>query len=70
MRVEGWVLRHQAIASVSLHLPHKTLAAMDASHPTPPPSPWPYQHGPHIHAQAQGLHVKPIQLGLVMVFQL
>lgn len=32
MRVEGWILRHQAIASVSLHLPHKALAAIDASH--------------------------------------
>lgn len=36
MRVEGWILRHQAIASVSLHLPHKALAAMDASNPSHP----------------------------------
>lgn len=62
-------LGHRVTASVSLHSLHNALAAIDASHPTPTISLSPHQHAPHVHAQAQ-VHVKPIELCLLIVFQL
>lgn len=64
------MLMPQVASSFSRHSPHNTPAAKDASHPILTPSPVPHQHVPHIHAQAQVLLVKPIELCLVMVFQL
>lgn len=60
----------QVASSFSLHSPHNTSAAKDASHRTLTPSPMFHQHVPHIHAQARVLLIKPRELCLVMVFQL
>lgn len=55
------MLMPQVASSFSPHSPHNTLAAKGASHPTLTPRPMPHQHVPHIHAQAQVLHIKPME---------